>query len=58
MNYDTGGGKSADTMMSKESLTVEFSDLKFSHLLELERNVVEGVYHTGIGSVVQAIASK
>ena len=26
------------------------------HLLELDRNVVEATYHTGIGSVVQAIA--
>lgn len=58
VKYGTGGGKSVDTMMSKESLSIEFSDLKFSHLLELERNVVEGTYHTGVGAVVQAIASK
>lgn len=58
LRYGTGGGKSMDTMMSKESLSLEFFDLKFSHLVELKRNVVEGTYHTGIGAVVQAIALK
>jgi 2-polyprenyl-3-methyl-5-hydroxy-6-metoxy-1,4-benzoquinol methylase len=58
LKYGTGGGKSADTMTSKESLILELAGLKFIHLIELERNVVEGIYHTGLGAVVQAIASK
>jgi SAM-dependent methyltransferase len=58
LKYDTGGGKSADTMTSKESLILELAGLKFIRLIELERNVVEGIYHTGVGAVVQAIASK
>jgi hypothetical protein len=45
-------------MQSEESLRLELAGLKFKHLTELERNVIEGVYHTGIGSVVQAIATK
>lgn len=54
----TGGGTSADTMQTKESLLLELAGLKFIHLIELEREVVEGVYHTGLGAVVQAIAVK
>jgi SAM-dependent methyltransferase len=58
LKYRTGGGSSADTMTTKESLIRELASLRFKHLIELERDVVEGVYHTGLGAVVQAIASK
>lgn len=58
LQYGTGGGNSVDLMQSASSLRLELASLSFKHLLELERNVVEGVYHTGIGSVVQAIACK
>ncbi|HEY9621114.1 MAG TPA: class I SAM-dependent methyltransferase [Crinalium sp.] len=58
LKYGTGGGRSADTMTSKESLMLDLEGLKFLHLVELERNVVEGIYHTGLAAVVQAIASK
>jgi len=58
LKHGTGGGKSADSMTTKESLSLELEGLKFRHLLELERDVVEGIYHTGLGAVVQAIASK
>jgi SAM-dependent methyltransferase len=58
LKHGTGGGNSVDVMQSKESLRLELAGLKFRHLIELERDVIEGVYHTGIGAVVQAIASK
>jgi SAM-dependent methyltransferase len=58
LNHGTGGGNSVDVMQTKESLRLELADLRFQHLVELERDVIEGVYHTGIGAVVQAIASK
>lgn len=58
LKHGTGGGNSADVMQSKESLRLELAGLTFNHLVEFERNVMEGVYHTGIGSVVQAIATK
>ena len=58
LKYGTGGGSSADSMSSKESLMLELAGLKFIHLIELERNVLEGSYHTGLGAVVQAIATK
>src|SRR4028119_67819 len=56
LKYGTGGGNSVDVMQSKESLSLELAGLKFKHLIELERDVVEGIYHTGIGAVVQALA--
>ncbi|MFP5263081.1 MAG: class I SAM-dependent methyltransferase [Blastocatellia bacterium] len=58
LRHGTGGGNSVDVMQSKESLRLELAGLKFKHLTELERDVIEGVYHTGLGSVVQAIATK
>lgn len=57
LKHGTGGGNSADTMQTKQSLTLELPGLHFSHLMELEREVIEGIYHTGLGAVVQAIAS-
>lgn len=58
LKHGTGGGNSADVMQTKESLSSELAGLTFEHLAELERDVREGIYHTGIGSVVQAIATK
>lgn len=58
LKYGTGGGSNADTMQTAGSLRSELSGMKFQHLLELERNVIEGTYHTGLGAVVQAIAVK
>jgi SAM-dependent methyltransferase len=58
LKHGTGGGNSVDVMQSQESLSIELAGLKFQHLIELEREIIEGIYHTGIGAVVQAIASK
>lgn len=58
LRHGTGGGNSVDVMQSEASLRHELAGLKFKHLVELEREVIEGVYHTGTGSVVQAIATK
>lgn len=58
IKHGTGGGSNADTMQTKESLTLELPGLKFTHLVELEREVIEGAFHTGVGAVVQAIALK
>ncbi len=55
---DTGGGKDRDLMQTKTSLLEELADLEFEHLLELEREIIEGTFHTGVGAVVQSIARK
>jgi SAM-dependent methyltransferase len=58
LKHGTGGGNSVDVMQSQDSLSLELAGLTFTHLVELERNVVEGIYHTGMAAVVQAIAFK
>lgn len=58
LQYGTGGGSSAELMQSRETLMNELADLTFMHLLEKERDVTEGIYHTGLAAVVQAIAVK
>ncbi len=58
LKHNTGGGNSVDLMQTEASLSLELAGLKFKHLAELERTVVEGIYHTGMGAVVQAIATK
>ncbi len=58
LKHGTGGGNSVDVMQSKKSISLELAGLKFTHLIELERDVKEGIYHTGIGAVVQAIGVK
>ena len=45
-------------MQTAASLRAELPSLDFVHLVELERDVVEGVFHTGLGAVVQAIGVK
>lgn len=58
LRHGTGGGNSIELMQSEQTLALELKGLSFKHLFELEREVVEGIYHTGIASVVQAIATK
>ncbi|MGY1489352.1 class I SAM-dependent methyltransferase [Methylobacillus pratensis] len=58
LEYDTGGGKDADAMMTQAILSRELHGFVFQWLQEVEREVVEGAYHTGLASVVQAIAAK
>ena len=54
----TGGPASADLMMTLGGLRSELGPLEFAHAEELEREIVEGTHHTGVGSVVQVIARK
>ena len=54
----TGGPQDVDMTMSLNQLKTELDGLVFEHVLELEREVVEGKFHTGKGAVVQIIARK
>jgi hypothetical protein len=45
-------------MLSLDDLTDELPGLEFLHARELEREVREGVYHTGLASVVQLVARR
>ncbi len=58
LQHRTGGPQSEDMMYSASRLRNELEGLQFDHLVELERNIIEGTKHTGMGAVVQAIARK
>jgi len=45
-------------MDSLDDLTVELAGLELLHARELERKVREGIYHTGLASVVQILARR
>jgi SAM-dependent methyltransferase len=55
---DTGGPKDPDLLMSSSELEQEFPGCEPVLSRELERDVIEGKYHTGLASVVQFIAKK
>lgn len=54
----TGGPQDPDMMPSLADLTTELAGLKFIHACELERDIREGIYHTGVASVAQLVAVK
>jgi len=54
----TGGPPSAELLVSLDELTRELAGLEFLHARELEREVREGAYHTGLASVVQVVARR
>ena len=55
---DTGGPKDPDMLMTRAKIENEFPNLEPVLLCELEREVCEGRYHTGIASVVQFFGRK
>lgn len=58
LEFMTGGPPSAEYLMELAVLKEELAGLEFVHGKELVRDVVEGVNHTGKGSVVQVLARK
>lgn len=54
----TGGPPSVDLTMTAQGLRDELRPLDLVLCVEVEREVVEGVGHTGAGSVVQVVARK
>ncbi|GJL52680.1 MAG: hypothetical protein NPIRA01_39070 [Nitrospirales bacterium] len=55
---DTGGPKDPDMLMTPAKIEREFPNFEPVLLRELEREVSEGTYHTGLASVVQFIGKK
>lgn len=58
LTYRTGGPPTLEKLMSLEQLKNELQGLDLLHAEELEREVVEGRLHTGIGAIVQIVAQK
>ena len=58
LNLGTGGPPVSELMMTLAELKQELTGLDLEHVLETEREVIEGSLHTGRGAVVQIIARK
>lgn len=58
LKYKTGGPPTAEFMMTLPDLEQELKGLDFEYGVELDRDVVEGKFHTGKGAVVQIIGVK
>jgi len=58
LSYKTGGPPTAELMMTLQGLEEELQGLTFDYGVELDRDVVEGKFHTGKGAVVQIIGIK
>ena len=56
--FDTGGPKDADMLLEVDIVRGELAGLELLHFVELEREVIEGSYHTGTASVLQVVARK
>jgi cyclopropane fatty-acyl-phospholipid synthase-like methyltransferase len=56
--HNTGGPKDPDMLMTPAKIRAEFPNLKPVLLREVEREVMEGVAHSGLSSVVQFIGVK
>ena len=56
LRHRTGGPPDEDKLMTLADLRRELAGLDFVHAVELEREVVEGRLHHGLGAVVQVVA--
>ncbi len=58
LELKTGGPTSPDMLMTLAGLLQELDGLKFIQAVELDRDVVEGKFHTGQAAVVQILGIK
>ena len=58
LEYKTGGPPVPELTMTLAQLREELAGLNFILAREIDRQVVEGTFHTGLGAVVQVIAQK
>lgn len=54
----TGGPPTVELMMDARTLRLELAGLEFLELSETEREIHEGVFHNGVGAVVQLVGRK
>lgn len=54
----TGGPAAEELTMTLDGLRDELAGLELVHAVELEREIIEGAGHTGVGAVVQVIARR
>jgi SAM-dependent methyltransferase len=56
LRYGTGGPPDAQLLYTVEGLREDFSDLDIIQLEQVEAEIHEGQYHTGLASVVRLVA--
>lgn len=56
--FGTGGPKDVNLLYTAEELQQDFADLEIVHLAKIEREIHEGLGHSGMSSVIQLIARK
>lgn len=54
----TGGPKDPDMLVTLADLTAELAGLELVHTREVDREVREGAYHTGVAAVVQVVGRR
>lgn len=58
INRNTGGPKDADMLLAQSDIEQEFPNFEVLLSREVEREVIEGSFHTGLASVVQFIGKR
>ena len=58
LQFGTGGPKAVEMLLDKDEVASELAALNILHLQALDRQVIEGVKHTGTGAVLQLLAQK
>lgn len=58
LSRNTGGPKDADMLLNLAELEQQFPNCELIFAQEIEREVIEGKFHTGLACVVQFIARK
>lgn len=58
LKYGTGGPKDASHLVTLDEIKLAFNGFDIIHAANVERNVHEGAYHTGLARTTQFIARK
>ena len=58
LHYGTGGPPNVELLYAPADLREDFSDLEIVQLEQVEAEIHEGQYHTGLGSVVRLVAKR
>lgn len=58
LGYGTGGPSAAEVLMTLEMLREDLAGLTFEVAQEIERDVIEGQFHSGRAAVVQVLARR
>jgi len=58
IDNNTGGPRNLDMLLDLDVLKQELAPLELAHCAEIEREIHEGTYHTGLATVIQIIGTK